>query len=244
MAGSGCTRTPTPPAWSGCSLTWNAAPRPPSFLFIMADHLGFADLSCYGRRDYATPVLDRLAAEGIRFTQAYANSAVCTASRVALITGRYQYRLPIGLEEPLGRNGRRVGLELQDVGGRNHPHHPAAGHHRETGHLLVDEQLEGLPQGRLRGHGNDVRGHEVAEFRHRIASMAWVHCQQPTSWYRLAGRASVGHPSRRPVGQFPRCARWRDGRPPSGHPRPAPGPASAYREAGAANDVAWTGRCA
>ena len=82
--------------------------RPPNMLFIMADDLGYADLSCYGRRDYATPVLDRLAAEGVRFTHAYANSAVCTATRVALMTGRYQYRLPIGLEEPLG--GRDVGL--------------------------------------------------------------------------------------------------------------------------------------
>ena len=85
-----------------------ASPRRPNFLFIMADDLGWADLSCYGREDYRTPVLDRLAAQGMRFTQAYANSAVCTATRVALITGRYQYRLPIGLEEPLA--GRPVGL--------------------------------------------------------------------------------------------------------------------------------------
>jgi len=85
-----------------------AAPSRPNILFILADDFGYADLSCYGRPDYATPNIDRLAAQGIRFTQAYANSAVCTASRVALLTGRYQYRLPIGLEEPL--NGRPVGL--------------------------------------------------------------------------------------------------------------------------------------
>src|SRR5205823_447009 len=70
--------------------------------------MGYADVSCYGRRDLVTPNIDRLAAEGLRFTQSYANSAVCTASRVALITGRYQYRLPIGLEEPLAR--RNIGL--------------------------------------------------------------------------------------------------------------------------------------
>ncbi len=80
----------------------------PNILFIMADDLGYADLSCYGRTDYSTPVLDRLAAHGMRFTSAYANSAVCTATRVALITGRYQYRLPIGLEEPLA--DRDVGV--------------------------------------------------------------------------------------------------------------------------------------
>ncbi|MCY1670062.1 sulfatase-like hydrolase/transferase [Novosphingobium sp. SL115] len=75
--------------------------RRPNILYIMADDLGYADLSCYGRRDFETPVLDRLATEGLRFTNAYANSAVCTATRVGLITGRYQYRLPVGLEEPL-----------------------------------------------------------------------------------------------------------------------------------------------
>lgn len=81
--------------------------RKPNILYIMADDMGYADLSCYGRQEYRTEVLDRLAQQGIRFTHAYANSAVCTASRVALITGRYQYRLPIGLQEPLG---------IQDVG--------------------------------------------------------------------------------------------------------------------------------
>ena len=67
----------------------------------MADDLGYADISCCGRRDYATPNIDRIAERGVRFTQAYANSAVCSATRLALITGRYQYRLPLGLEEPL-----------------------------------------------------------------------------------------------------------------------------------------------
>src|SRR6202007_2686166 len=83
----------------------------PNILFVLADDLGYADVSCYGRRDFITPNIDRLAAEGMRFTQAYANSAVCTASRVALITGRYQYRLPVGLEEPLGTGlPRKIGL--------------------------------------------------------------------------------------------------------------------------------------
>src|SRR5690606_39965558 len=79
----------------------SAAPNP-NFLFIMADDLGYADMSCYGRRDYTTPVLGGLAAQGMRFTHGYANSAVCSATRFGLITGRYQYRLRAGLEEPLG----------------------------------------------------------------------------------------------------------------------------------------------
>jgi arylsulfatase A-like enzyme len=73
----------------------------PNIVFIMADDLGYADLSCNGRRDYATPNIDRIAERGVRLPQAYANSAVCSATRLALITGRYQYRLPLGLEEPL-----------------------------------------------------------------------------------------------------------------------------------------------
>lgn len=77
----------------------------PNIVFILADDLGWADLSVYGQADFETPNLDRLAGEGVRFTQAYANSAVCSATRFALMTGRYQYRLPGGLEEPL--TGRR-----------------------------------------------------------------------------------------------------------------------------------------
>ncbi len=80
------------------------AAAPPNIVFILADDLGYADLGCYGRPDIRTPNIDRLAAEGTRLTQAYANSAVCSATRTALITGRYQYRLPVGLEEPLGPN--------------------------------------------------------------------------------------------------------------------------------------------
>ena len=87
-----------------------AKSRPPNIVFIMADDLGYADLSCYGRRDYATPHIDRLAHEGMRFTEAYANSSVCSASRTALITGRYQYRLRVGLEEPIALNGANVGI--------------------------------------------------------------------------------------------------------------------------------------
>lgn len=86
------------------------APRRPNIVFFLADDLGYADVSCYGRPDVATPNIDRIAAEGARFLQAYANSAVCTATRTALITGRYQYRLPVGLEEPLAASSGNVGM--------------------------------------------------------------------------------------------------------------------------------------
>src|SRR5262249_10908586 len=86
------------------------AGAPPNIVFIMADDLGYADLSCYGRRDFTTPNIDQLAAAGLRFTQAYANSSVCSATRTALITGRYLYRIPGGLEEALTGPSRHVGL--------------------------------------------------------------------------------------------------------------------------------------
>jgi arylsulfatase A-like enzyme len=76
-------------------------PKQPNIVFIMADDLGYADVGCYGRPELHTPNIDRIAARGARLTQGYANSAVCSATRLALITGRYQYRLPLGLEEPL-----------------------------------------------------------------------------------------------------------------------------------------------
>jgi arylsulfatase A-like enzyme len=83
----------------------------PNIVFILADDLGFADVSCYGQRDYTTPNVDRLALEGTRFTQAYANSSVCSATRTALITGRYQYRLTVGLEEPISATTpKNIGL--------------------------------------------------------------------------------------------------------------------------------------
>jgi len=87
-----------------------AAPRgKPNVLFILADDMGYADLSCFGRTDYRTANLDQLAREGLLMSSGYANSAVCSASRTALITGRYQYRLNVGLYEP-GGGGADYGI--------------------------------------------------------------------------------------------------------------------------------------
>jgi len=73
----------------------------PNIVFILADDLGWADLSCYGRQDYKTPHIDRLASEGVRFTHAYSGAPVCTPTRVSFQTGRYPARLPVGLFEPI-----------------------------------------------------------------------------------------------------------------------------------------------
>ncbi|MDB5753414.1 MAG: twin-arginine translocation pathway signal protein [Ramlibacter sp.] len=79
--------------------------RRPNVIFIVADDLGFADLGCYGGREAqfgaVSPVLDGLAANGIRFTQGYSNSPVCSPTRFALMTARYQYRLRGAAEEPI-----------------------------------------------------------------------------------------------------------------------------------------------
>lgn len=63
--------------------------RPPNIVFLLADDLGIGDLGCYGQRKIRTPHLDRLAAEGLRFTQHYSGNAVCAPSRCVLMTGRH-----------------------------------------------------------------------------------------------------------------------------------------------------------
>jgi arylsulfatase A-like enzyme/dienelactone hydrolase len=70
-----------------------AAADRPNVVFIFCDDLGYADLGCYGAKDIRTPNIDRLAAEGTRFTSFYVAQAVCTASRAALMTGSYPNRV-------------------------------------------------------------------------------------------------------------------------------------------------------
>jgi len=68
------------------------APRKPNILIILADDLGYGDVSCYGADRVRTPHIDRLAREGLRFTDAHAPSSVCTPTRYSLLTGRYCWR--------------------------------------------------------------------------------------------------------------------------------------------------------
>src|SRR5688572_20868495 len=107
-------RTSAPRPQNGASSFARRASRPsrlifkleisiarPSFVFILADDLGYADLGCYGGRSDCSPNLDRIAAGGVRFTDGYANSPVCSPTRFALATGRWQYRLRGGADEPI-----------------------------------------------------------------------------------------------------------------------------------------------
>ena len=90
---------------SGCEAPADEAVRPPNIIFILADDLGYGDLGSYGQHSIQTPNLDRLAAEGIRFTQFYAGSTVCAPSRSVLMTGVH-----------LGRNEIRGNREIQPMG--------------------------------------------------------------------------------------------------------------------------------
>jgi arylsulfatase A-like enzyme len=90
------------------ALGQTTAPPRPNVVLIVADDLGYGDLGSYGAPDIRTPNLDRLAHDGVRLTDYYANAPVCTPTRAALITGRYQQR--VLLERPLDTNAG-AGLE-------------------------------------------------------------------------------------------------------------------------------------
>ncbi|HTR85103.1 MAG TPA: sulfatase-like hydrolase/transferase [Reyranella sp.] len=115
---------------------------PTNFVFILADDLGYADLGCYGGRAPTSPNIDRMAAQGMRFTRGYANSAVCSPTRFALATGRYQYRIRGAAEEPIGsamRGDKVIGLP---------PEHPTlASRLKEAGYrtALVGKWHLGFP---------------------------------------------------------------------------------------------------
>ncbi len=78
-------------AWAGDK----PAPRRVNIIFILTDDLGINDLSCYGRKDQPTPNLDRLAKQGLRFTNAYAAQPVCSPTRAAILTGKSPARLHV-----------------------------------------------------------------------------------------------------------------------------------------------------
>ena len=72
-----------------------AEPTPPNIVVILTDDQGYADVGVYGAKGFATPRLDRMAKEGMKFTQFYAGAAACSASRASLLTGCYAQRISI-----------------------------------------------------------------------------------------------------------------------------------------------------
>src|SRR5215510_9740734 len=79
----------------GLLFITHAAAHKPNVIVFLADDLGWADLGCYGSTFYETPNLDRMASQGMRFTQAYATCPVCSPSRAAYMTGRWPQRTGI-----------------------------------------------------------------------------------------------------------------------------------------------------
>jgi arylsulfatase A len=104
-------------AMTGCSRSLEVSStddkgRRPNFVIIFIDDMGYADVGCFGARGYPTPNIDRMAAEGMRFTDFYAASSVCTPSRAALLTGCYPQR--VGLPNVLGPRAN-IGISNQEV---------------------------------------------------------------------------------------------------------------------------------
>jgi arylsulfatase A len=98
------------------SLTLAIAAARPNFVIIMADDMGYADASCYGNDRYQTPRIDQLAKEGLRFIDFHSNGPVCSPTRAALLTGRYQQRA--GMAEVVfadPKQNRHHGLQAQEV---------------------------------------------------------------------------------------------------------------------------------
>jgi len=88
-----------PAAAAPFSRALQAADRP-NIIYILADDLGYGDLSCYGQKRFATPNIDRLAAEGMRFTQHYSGSSLCAPSRAAFLEGRHIGHCSVRDNEP------------------------------------------------------------------------------------------------------------------------------------------------
>jgi len=93
------------------------AEQPPNFIVILVDDLGWMDLSCQGSDYYKTPNIDRLATEGMRFTNGYAACAVCSPSRAALQTGRYPAR--VGVTDWIRAMFQRGGIGTPEANPRN-----------------------------------------------------------------------------------------------------------------------------
>ena len=100
-----------------CFSLFAQADRQPNFVFVLIDDMGWGDFSCFGNKEAKTPNIDRLAAEGLRFSQFYVNSPICSPSRCAFVTGQYPQRWRInsflGNRADNNRNGNAQWLDLK-----------------------------------------------------------------------------------------------------------------------------------
>ena len=160
-----------------------AAATRPNILFILADDLGYGDLSCYGRPDYRTPALDGLARQGLKFMSAYAAAPVCTPTRCAFATGRYPQRLEVGLREPLKSRVTEIDIGLP-------PAHPTvASRLKEAGYdtaLVGKWHLGWKPEFGPNRHGYD-------EFFGILSGAADYFTHSEDLWENLTPVARVGY---------------------------------------------------
>jgi arylsulfatase A-like enzyme len=160
-----------------------AAATRPNILFILADDLGYGDLSCYGRPDYRTPALDGLARQGLKFMSAYAAAPVCTPTRCAFATGRYPQRLEVGLREPLKSRVTEIDIGLP-------PAHPTvASRLKEAGYdtaLVGKWHLGWKPEFGPNRHGYD-------EFFGILSGAADYFTHSEDLWENLTPVARIGY---------------------------------------------------
>ena len=101
-------------AAAGCVAAKAQTRKPPNFVVILADDLGYGDLACYGSRTNETPNLDRMAKEGVRFTDAYVPMPYCAPVRASILTGRYPFRHGMW-SNPAPDNGIHIGLSQSEI---------------------------------------------------------------------------------------------------------------------------------
>lgn len=182
------------------NATWvvQAAERP-NVVFILADDLSWSDLACYGNSVHDTPHIDRLASRGVRFTQAYAPSAICSASRAAFLTGKTPARLHFEFVTKADPGAQRLDVSLQSPP------------------FTLDLPLEEITLGELLG----AVGYDTAFFgkwhvsRHHEGYLGWSPTHGPPPQGFVHGSSAFGsHPysyraepalRKRPVaeGEFP-----------------------------------------
>ena len=108
----------------GSSVATHAADRPPNVVVIMADDLGYGDVSCYGSTAIETPNIDALADDGLRFTSGYCSASTCTPTRYSFLTGQYAFRTPgTGIAPPnspaiIAAGTPTIASSLRDAGYR------------------------------------------------------------------------------------------------------------------------------
>jgi len=162
----------------------HAADRKPNIVFVLADDLGWAELGCYGNRFHETPNLDRMARDGMRFTQAYAAAPVCSPYRAALLTGLHPARLGI-LDYLRPNSANRLPAHLQTLPERLKALGYATGMIGKwhlTGYRYHGAEFETRPT----DHGFDWNiGSEVKGVGNGANTWPYVFRDQPVRWIDL-----------------------------------------------------------